>query len=310
MPTVWAPHHRPSTDIRWPTSHEVAGRATWRDAVRRLKHGLRVWLSQPSLPVIQAVADDAPWVTALLKKHPRLLCPITSWYLDRRWTLQERTDAMAATLKAMGHLFPVRARWHIADGRHLRILDLDDGFHLALGLNELSYHEGLWSLSLRDSEHRRLFNLSFGLLPGGAMLIGSIQGPNGDDRVDLIRRLTKAAHGLRPPHLLMEALRALAQRREPPVAIRGLDPAHHVKGRWNLRGRRLRFDYRAFWEECEAVPPLASGRVQQDDPCLHWQLPAIRRPRDLADVPSKKRAMYRRREEWLSAMAQAFRQLP
>ena len=77
--------------------------------------------------------------------------------------------------------------------------------------------------------------------------------------------------------------------------LAGLDPAHHIKGRWNLRKRRLRFDYTAFWQE-------QGGELAADG---HWTLPLQAAVRPLADVPSQKRAMYRRRQAMLQGMSQS-----
>lgn len=310
MPTVWNPLPSAATEIRWPTSREVAARDSLADRFRRLKHSWRVWRSRESFERIQAVAHAHPCVAALIKTHPRLLCPLGAWFMDRRWQASQRAAAMAATLTRTQDAFSEHARWQIANGRLVPLIDIDERYHLALGLNELSYHEGFWSLSLRDTQQRRLFNLSFCWLPDGAVLIGSIQGPNGDDRLEQIRDLTKAAHGLRPPHLLIEALRALLLRTAGASTILGIDPDHHVKGRWNLKGNRLKFDYRAFWTELEARPPSPSSARSDEQHALYWQIPGLRAQRDLAEVPSRKRAMYRRREEWLDALQHAMANMP
>ncbi len=74
--------------------------------------------------------------------------------------------------------------------------------------------------------------------------------------------------------------------------LQGVDPENHVKGRWNLRDSRLRFDYRAFWAEHEATR----------DEGGNWSLPMDTALRALEDVPTKRRAMYRRRYAMLEAL--------
>ncbi len=125
--------------------------------------------------------------------------------------------------------------------------------------------------------------------------MGNVQGPSlKDEGLDRIRDATHAAHGMRPPHLLVHALRVLAAQWGA-TRLQGVDPENHVKGRWNLRDSRLRFDYRAFWAEHEGVR----------DEDGNWSLPPATALRPLEEVPTKRRAMYRRRYAMLAALQSA-----
>ncbi|MBW8779742.1 MAG: DUF535 family protein, partial [Burkholderiales bacterium] len=101
------------------------------------------------------------------------------------------------------------------------------------------------------------------------------------------------------PHLLVHALRVLAARWGV-TRLRGIDPENHVKGKWNLRDSRLRFDYRGFWAEHDGARD-ASG---------NWGLPLGTALRPLEEVPTKRRAMYRRRYAMLEALRSAVAALP
>jgi uncharacterized protein VirK/YbjX len=96
---------------------------------------------------------------------------------------------------------------------------------------------------------------------------------------------------MRPAHLLVHTLRVLAAQWGA-ARLQGVDPENHVKGRWNLRDSRLRFDYRAFWAEHEGV---------RDD-SGNWTMPLDTALRPLDEVPTKRRAMYRRRYAMLEAL--------
>jgi uncharacterized protein VirK/YbjX len=74
--------------------------------------------------------------------------------------------------------------------------------------------------------------------------------------------------------------------------IVGVDEAFQVKGRWNHKAEERRFDYAAFWTD-------ASGTVLPDG---NWALPVVVPQRPIEDVPSKRRAMYRRRYALLEEM--------
>jgi uncharacterized protein VirK/YbjX len=94
------------------------------------------------------------------------------------------------------------------------------------------------------------------------------------------------------PYLLVHALRLLATEWNV-RSIAGIDPVHHVKGRWNLRDSRLKFGYRAFWQD-NGGGLDASG---------NWSLPRRTSIRPLDEIPAKRRAMYRRRNAWLAELA-------
>ena len=210
------------------------------------------------------------------------------------YPVTQRIDALARDLSAADLVFgPVLAP-RIASGEQVRLASIAADLHVCLGLNDCSFHEGIWALSLRDDQGRRLYYMSLSFRSTRSLLVPTLQGPStalsrpSDDNRELVRQITKLAQGLRPPALLMAALRSAC------VAwgvghLAGIAPQHHVKGRWNLRGSRLRFDYQAFWHE--------QGGYRAADG--HWTLPTQQASRPLSEVPSQKRAMYRRRQALL-----------
>ncbi|WP_298233233.1 DUF535 family protein [uncultured Azohydromonas sp.] len=279
----------------WPSAESVT-RPGWAGLVKRAKYQLRMLLSAPLRPqYLQAVARHPAW-RELHRRHPECYYPALSHFLDRRFGLRHRFQVALADLRQAEACFGPHLSLRLAHGDGVALWALTPDCQVTLSLNEVSWHEGRWMLSLRDGQGRRLYSLSFGFLPCGALLVGTVQGPRPEveDVEERIRELTKSAEGLRPPYLLFEALRAAAAAWGVSALV-GIDPAHHVKGRWNLRSRRLRFDYRRFWSEV--------GASQRGDG--YWQAGLQPLPRDLAEVPSRKRAMYRRRWAMLGDMAQS-----
>ena len=170
---------------------------------------------------------------------------------------------------------------------------LPDATRITLGLNRLTFHEGLWAIDLTRADGLRLFTISFGWLDPERLMLGCVQGPPREiDGLGCVRELTETAQGLRPAFLLMFMLRACATRWKVTHLI-GVDEAHQVKGRWNHRAEERHFDYAAFWED-SAGAKLPDG---------NWILPVEVPRRALEDVPSKRRAMYRRRYALIDALA-------
>lgn len=116
-----------------------------------------------------------------------------------------------------------------------------------------------------------------------ALLIGGIQGLHGDDGQDAFRRATKAMLGLRPFSLLVHAARAVAGSVGATRLLAVADAGHALRYK---RGKgRIRLSYDAIWRDHGAG--ALDARV--------FELGLATAHRDLADIPSQKRAQYRRR---------------
>jgi len=286
-------------DIAWPsTAQLLAARGTHRWSAW-LKTGARQWLSRPHRSPLLAALRQCPAWAARFGADARYFHSASSHFLDRRLGAAERMVVMANDLQQAAWHLPAALQHQLASGEPVRLWSLNDEVHLCLGWNDVSYHEGLWALSLRDGAGRRLYYLSFSFQGQAGLLVPTLQGPaqQDDDARALVRQLTKQAEGLRPQHLLLAGLRAACALWSI-ERLAGIAPANHVKGRWNLRGKRLRFDYAALWQELGGWP-AADG---------HWTLPLQAEARDAATIPSQKRAMYRRRQALLDSLQAAMQQ--
>lgn len=287
------PTSAPESTIDWPTTAQLLAARGTRRWSESLKTSARQWLTRPHrAPLLSALRHCPAWA-ARFGADARYFHCANSHFLDRRLSPAARMATMANDLQQAAARLPAGLQTRMAHGESVRLWSLGDDLHLHLGWNDVSYHEGLWALSLRDGAGRRLYYLSFSFQGQASVLVPTLQGPaqQDDDARALVRQLTKQAEGLRPQHLLLAALRAACAawsiRR-----LSGIAPDNHVKGRWNLRGKRLRFDYAALWQELGGWP-AADG---------HWTLPLVAEPRDAATIPSQKRAMYRRRQAMLDSL--------
>ncbi|QBQ97273.1 VirK/YbjX family protein [Paraburkholderia pallida] len=111
-------------------------------------------------------------------------------------------------------------------------------------------------------------------------LIGGLQGPAGADR-ERVREATRACHGLRPKAAVMEAVSELC-RMARTDALTGVTKKTHVSAATTVR---FDADYDGFWRELGGIE--ADGR---------FVLPLRPYHRDISEVPSKRRAEFRRRQ--------------
>ncbi|HKT98376.1 MAG TPA: DUF535 family protein [Paraburkholderia sp.] len=148
------------------------------------------------------------------------------------------------------------------------------------------WREGLLSVAWRDTfEHVDLAwaTISFeGHAESGkrGALIGGLQGPAGADR-ERVREATHACHGLRPKAAVMEAVGEFC-RLARVDALTGVTKKTHVSAATAVQ---FGADYDGFWRELGGVE--VGGRFVL--PCRPYH-------RDLSEVPSKRRAAFRRRQ--------------
>ncbi|CAE6805479.1 hypothetical protein LMG22931_05608 [Paraburkholderia nemoris] len=118
------------------------------------------------------------------------------------------------------------------------------------------------------------------------LLIGGLQGPAGIDR-ERVRHATKACRGLRPKAAVMEALYEFCRSVSIPV-LEAVAKSSHVS---HARDKGFYADYDAFWREL--------GGAKSDD---RFILPRVLHHRAIDDVPSNRRAAFRRKHALIADM--------
>lgn len=118
-----------------------------------------------------------------------------------------------------------------------------------------------------------------------AMWIGAMQGANVDDARDLIKRITKKCHAYRTKNLILYAAQSVARvfgvKKIFAVTNAGYYANNHLR-----RDRKLKTSFSDFWAEV--------GGVQTSDERF-FELPLVEMRKTVEEIPSHKRAQYRRR---------------
>ena len=279
-------------DLVWPKMERVLKPGRHDQLGERLKYSMRMVFSWPYRKGFLARVSANDELAYLVTKRPQLLHGVLSTFLDRRHGVAARFKLCLQDFQQGAALLGAMRLRNFANAQQERLSELVPGVFLYLGLNDLNEQEGVWAVSLRDAGGARLYSASFGFVARSTLFIASIQGPSSPgEGLSTVRELTKAMHGLRPPFVLLEALRCLGTTWKM-QKLRGVDPTHHAKGRWNQRRSRLKFDYRSLWQE-------AGGRRAANG---NWSLPLEMERRSMADIASRKRSMYRRRFDMLDHM--------
>ena len=148
--------------------------------------------------------------------------------------------------------------------------------------------EGLLGLDM-DLNHEHLYQMIFWLAYNAegepSMYIGAMQGPNGDNARDLVKEVTKKCHRYRTKNLILYMTQAVARamglKHIYAVSNEGYYAQNHAR-----RDRKLKTDFGAFWQE-------VGGQAMPD--ARFYELPLVEQRKTMEEVPTRKRAVYRRR---------------
>ena len=142
----------------------------------------------------------------------------------------------------------------------------------------------------------RVYTLAFSFFREGSQIgafVGAIQGRDIEGIMDCYRELTKAANGLRPRDLLMEMFRFFCAEVGVVRILAVTDQSrHHRDTRYfgaQAAEKHFSSNYDRIWEERGGM------RVN----AMWYDIPMTLSQREPADIPAKKRGMYRRRMQML-----------
>ena len=175
-----------------------------------------------------------------------------------------------------------------------RAPETDMTWHAYLKFASGQRKEGLLSVMMDvDGEH--LYQIIFWIEQRDGqptLVIGAMQGPNTENAQDFVREMTKRAHRFRTKNLILyitqAVARALGIKRILAVSNAGYYANNHVR-----LDRKLKTDFGAFWEEV--------GGWETDDHRF-YELPLVYPRKTMEEVPTRKRAVYRRRFAFLDAV--------
>lgn len=152
--------------------------------------------------------------------------------------------------------------------------------------------EGVLSLELNvESIHiyQIMFWAGYNKFGETALWIGAMQGPNMENARDVVKKMTKACHGYRTKNLILYMLQAMVRtmgiKKIYAVSNYGYYANNHVRV-----DRKLKTNFGDFWVE-------AGGKETEDE--RFYELPLVEPRKTMEEVPTRKRAVYRRRFAFL-----------
>lgn len=158
----------------------------------------------------------------------------------------------------------------------------------ALGFGTGQRKEGLSSVILYLGEkefYQIIFWIAKDKKGNDSLWIGAMQGPNRDEAKDIIKRMTKACHGYRTKNMILYIIQAVARslglKKIYAVTNEGYYANNHARV-----DRKLKTSFSDFWSEAGGNPT---------DDSRFYELPLVEARKTMEEVPTRKRAVYRRR---------------
>ena len=232
----------------------------------------------------------------VMEQRPELV-GVTIWpYVCLSWSAETRLQRIDEHFRVVEKLnsaldFPVNGL--------LLLLDLEDittNLRVVLDQPKWFMREGLFVINLFMLDVR-IYSLAFSLgfeEDEVVVYVGAIQGVDVDGIVGDYRDLTKALHGMRPRDFLVELFRIFCRCTGVTriYAVNDAKRQHRSSYFGSEKSGELLLNYNDIWVE-------RGGVLDSED----FFVLSIETPmRNLDEVPSKKRAMYRRRYELLQSI--------
>ncbi|MCT8833030.1 VirK/YbjX family protein [Glaesserella parasuis] len=279
-----------NTVYKWPEpSHLYPDRGkSYR--LKRFRYRFRSILHRSLIKKFEHKINSESSLKPLLIKRADYSYPLVHRFLDKRFNSQRRFNMICDNLDFLPKVLLSKNLPQLWDSP-ICFTEVIEDFEIYLNVNEYQPMEGFWALELRYKPSGQLvYLLTFGKLEN-ALLIAVIQGPNFEGSKELVKQLTKKCHGLRPAYLMVEAMKALTQVLGYSKLF-GIPQKYQNKSRF-VQSTRYFVDYDTIFKE-------SNGELKE-----YWELPLTLESKNLEDIPSNKRSMYRKRYTMLNHLLRA-----
>lgn len=265
-----------------------------------LKHQIiLLWQALVFLPCIRRWYEisDNPLLTLALKRFPLMSGAIYWPYINHTWSMERRLAAIDQHFRMLDGPAAIIAH---ATFENIELARLDDeyaGLHLVFDKAKWFLREGEIVLNLFIND-QRFYSIAFtlGVDTGQPIVfVGALQGSNSEAAPRVYRDITHALHGMRPRDFLMVALKLLC--RELGIhriwAVSSDCRQHNSPYFGDSYKEKALVAYNEIW--------LEHGGTELDNG--FFEIPVMIRRKDMSEIPTRKRATYRRRYQMLDKLA-------
>jgi uncharacterized protein VirK/YbjX len=240
--------------------------------------------------------SDNPLLTMALKRFPLMHGMIYWPYINHTWPMERRLAAINQHYRMLDGPAAIIAHATFEEVELARVEEYV-GLRLVLDKTVWFLREGeiVLNLFVRD---QRFYSIVFTLSVDAGkplMVVGALQGANSDAAQGIYRDITHALHGLRPRDLLMVALKLLCAELgvQRIWAVSNDMRQHNSPYFGDSHKEKVLVAYNEVW--------LEHGGIELDNG--FFEIPAMVRYKDMSEIPTRKRATYRRRYQMLDKLA-------
>jgi len=242
--------------------------------------------------------SDNPRLASALRRFPQMNGAIYWPYINNTWSMVRRLTTIDQHYRLLTGRAAIIDR---ASEVEIQLATLDNeyaGLSLVLDKAIWFLREGeiVLNLFLRT---QRLYSIAFTLgLEVGQLVayVGALQGSNVEAVRSVYNEITRALDGMRPRDFLVVALKLLCRelRVARIYAVAGHARQHNSPFFGDSHKGKVLADYDEVWIE--------HGSTRLDNG--FFEVPVVVRYRDASEIPTRKRATYRRRYQMLDRVAQ------
>jgi uncharacterized protein VirK/YbjX len=240
----------------------------------------------------------------LFKHEMPLLVVARCPYIHNQWEVEQRLKIILQHYKIIKNMPGIL---NLVNAKPRIILDLSNylaGMFITLDKAKWFVREGEIVLNL-FKENERLMSLAFTFSELNNELviyIGALQGMHpSSESLEMLKQVTKSLEGIRPADMLLEVLREIALN----VGVKQIfaisDESRHHRHKYfgKLQESMLKTNYNQKWLENQ-------GELLENG---FYALPIKKHRKDIAEVASNKRALYRRRYVMLDIIQAALEEV-
>lgn len=263
-----------------------------REVHRMIVFVLRSCLHAGWMNKLQRFFDESELRRQLVDAYPFFMEQPTRAFFYNKSTFAERVNLLIDHIKFVENcmkrevildIYAKRKQYEVwsmlLDEKNMRLVIMNEDGQRKEGLtclrllldNSLLYQINFWISRNKQGEW--------------AMWIGALQGPNFDNAKDVIKYVTKKCHAYRTKNLMLYMAQAVARtiglKHIYAVTNYGYYANNHIRA-----DRKLKTSFSNFWHE--------AGGKSTDDKRFD-ELPLMEARKTMEEVPTRKRAVYRRR---------------
>lgn len=229
-----------------------------------------------------------------LRNSPKIFGSMLRPYVNKTWVFEKRLDALEQHYRAIGEKGRI---FVFSEKQYIDLIQLGSEYlDLRVVVDKPGWmrSEGEIAVSLFCQEHR-IYTVMF-LVTGDSgnrkLVVGAIQGCGRQHAKNLYVELTHALHGLRPRDLLICVLKIVANNLGCSEILGVSDACHRSAHLFS--GANKEADYDDIWQEY-------GGKLNSEG---FLAISTEMREREPTEIPSRKRAQYRRRYELIHDIQQ------